>query len=421
MPAKTEQPHLLIRADAGGYLGTGHVMRMIALAQAWLDRGGSATIAACQCPDSLIGRLEEEAIGFVQLGDHEPGSNEDATETIALAGRTRSKWIVLDGYHFGSSYQKSLKEAGVKLLAVDDYGHCETWHSDLILNQNVYGADFPYPSKGDFTKVLGGGLYALLRREFTAHVDLPDTKPLTQIHNLLFTFGGVDPDNATGKVISALNSIDAPRLNIRALVGAGSPHGTILEELVSRSPHDIKLLRNISDMPSQYLWADGVIGAGGTTCLEWILFGLPAALVRVADNQNLVVDTLAAKGRCLDLGWHLDLEPAQLASQLSTWIQTAVENTNFESFRVDRQGASRVTAMLSSGLRLRPAIREDCELYFQWANDPDVRANSLNTETINWESHCNWYGSRFESPFVHFFVCVNADDNPVGQVRFEKR
>jgi len=32
--------HLYIRADADGKIGTGHIMRCIALAQAWQDQGG---------------------------------------------------------------------------------------------------------------------------------------------------------------------------------------------------------------------------------------------------------------------------------------------------------------------------------------------------------------------------------------------
>ena len=55
-------PKLLIHADAGGILGTGHVMRMIALAQAYRRRGGEVTIASVQCPEPIIDRVEELGI-----------------------------------------------------------------------------------------------------------------------------------------------------------------------------------------------------------------------------------------------------------------------------------------------------------------------------------------------------------------------
>ena len=45
---------LLIRADACMISGTGHVMRMIALAQAYLRRGGSVMMLSINCPDSIV-------------------------------------------------------------------------------------------------------------------------------------------------------------------------------------------------------------------------------------------------------------------------------------------------------------------------------------------------------------------------------
>lgn len=58
---------LCIRADAGPEQGIGHVMRCLALAQAWQDRGGTATfLTATQAP-ALHERIRREGFDLQPL------------------------------------------------------------------------------------------------------------------------------------------------------------------------------------------------------------------------------------------------------------------------------------------------------------------------------------------------------------------
>lgn len=47
--------------------------------------------------------------------------------------------------------------------------------------------------------------------------------------------------------------------------------------------------------------------------------------------------------------------------------------------------------MTDPPLSLRPAAADDCELVWQWANDPETRANSIRVERISWQEHVAWY------------------------------
>ena len=73
---------LFIRADAGGKLGTGHVMRMLALAQAYRRRGGKVDFICAQLPGALETRLQEEGCEVIRISV-EPGSATDAEQTLA--------------------------------------------------------------------------------------------------------------------------------------------------------------------------------------------------------------------------------------------------------------------------------------------------------------------------------------------------
>ena len=65
------------------------------------------------------------------------------------------------------------------------------------------------------------------------------------------------------------------------------------------------------------------------------------------------------------------------------------------------------------------ATETDIQLYYDWANDPVVRANSLNSEPIPYENHVNWFTKRLHSENAHLLILVNSTEK-IGQIRLEK-
>ena len=402
-------PPLVIRADAGGHLGTGHVMRMLALAQAWRRRGKEVIFITAECPQALIDRIATEGFTHRSIDCQKPGDLEDSSATIESA----TDWLILDGYHFKTDYQTRCREAGLKLLCVDDYGHCETWDCDILLNQNL-GA---VPDKNAPTTSLFGISYALLRQEFLDH---PRTiKPWARIKKLLITLGGSDPPNCTGHILKLLTSIDCSDLEIRVIIGPSNPHRETLKSL--NLPFEVQWRESITDMPAEYAWADGVISAGGSSCWEWLYFGLPGAVITIADNQEPVVRELKKEAVALCPGW--PSEWTDLAS-LSRWIENPADMINREhvASMVDGRGADRVVATIDGTECL---IRDtdpvlDRQFTFDLVNDPSVRSAGYATDEIPWDNHYEWLKRHHQSPDAFLFTLESTTQDPLGSLRFHR-
>ena len=112
----------------------GHVMRTLALAQAWQDEGGNAMYFQAESALGIRQRLQTEGVPST-LEALQPGSDADAERVVRFALERNAAWIVLDGYQFTERYQRLLKEAGLRILLLDDLGSCGHYWADVILNQ----------------------------------------------------------------------------------------------------------------------------------------------------------------------------------------------------------------------------------------------------------------------------------------------
>jgi UDP-2,4-diacetamido-2,4,6-trideoxy-beta-L-altropyranose hydrolase len=304
---------LVIRADANAHMGTGHLMRCLALAQGWKARGGQATFVTTCESDMLCGRLSDEGfqVGKIERPYPDPG---DSAITLQALVAHSDAWLVLDGYHFASDYQRQIKEAGRLLLVIDDTAHLAHYWADVVLNQNINAQGLHYACE-PYTRLLLGTRYVLLRSEFLAwrgwRREIPEVA-----RKVLVTLGGSDPDNQTLKVIRALQQMDVDGLEAVIVVGASNPHSRELRSAVRGSRRAIRLVHNAENMPELMAWADVAVSAGGSTCWEMAFMGLPAVILVLAENQRGIATGLDEAGVVASVGWHAGVSSSQVASTL---------------------------------------------------------------------------------------------------------
>lgn len=417
-------PPLLVRADATPQMGTGHVMRCLALAQAWQAAGGRAVLAAASLTSALEVRLQSEGIAVSRL-EAEAGSAQDVAETLALAGRECAGWLTVDGYGFSGDYQRAIVAAGLPLLAIDDYGHAGHYWAGLVLNQNLDARQEIYSSREPAARLLLGTQYALLRREFWPWRGRSRAIPAVA-RRILVTMGGADPGNATLRVIDALKSPDLPGLQVKVVVGGSNPHLGAIRQAARHCGPWLELVENATNMPGLMAWADAAVSAAGTTCWELAFMQLPALLLALAENQRPNAQEMGRLGAAVDLGWHADVTSAAISSALRSLLADPVARGSMAQAGaglVEGRGAERVAALLAEGTVLvRAAADEDCGLLFGWANDPLTRRMSLRTRPIAWQEHVEWYDRVTGDPATLLLVGEAWEAGvwvPCGQVRVD--
>ncbi|WP_103668828.1 UDP-2,4-diacetamido-2,4,6-trideoxy-beta-L-altropyranose hydrolase [Pseudanabaena sp. BC1403] len=340
--------NIIVRADASAQIGTGHVMRCLALSQTWRVLGGQAIFMLANKSPSLEARLRFEGMEVVYLSG-EAGSNEDAQQTLDLCQQFSAQWIILDGYHFGAAYQKAIKNFDVSLLFFDDNGHADHYYADLILNQNISAKIDLYQSREPYTQLLLGTQYVLLRKEFLSWKNWQRViNPIAS--KILVTLGGSDPDNVTLKVIQALQIVKSNNLEVIVVVGGSNPHYEKLQAEVAKSRTLITLQRNVSNMPELMAWADIAIAAGGSTNWELAFMGLPSLVITVADNQKESIAELDRQGVITNLGWHQDLSIEWISFTLQKLICDRLNQKKMSQQGqqiVDGEGVMRIVSKIA--------------------------------------------------------------------------
>jgi UDP-2,4-diacetamido-2,4,6-trideoxy-beta-L-altropyranose hydrolase len=327
-------------------------MRCLSLAQACQARGIGASFLG-KWEGSLSDRLT--SINFVTfpLQNVHPDAVDVLTtlswlrQIASESAQGASPWLVLDGYHFDSTYQESIRSAGYPVLVIDDLAHLSHYHANVLLNQNATAQQLSYTCDEDTVRLLGLS-YVLLRAEFLAWRGWRRTIP-DKANSLLITLGGGSPGPVIDRIIEALKQLRVPELRICWVVGPADPNFPRLMDESTRIP-ELEILFSVSDLASLMARSDAVLCTAGCTGWEVAYMGLPAAVLQVAENQRIVAQSLEAAGAACNLGWHEDLTVSRIVDVLKELLLSQEKRRQMSEqgyLLVDGGGVNRVLNCLS--------------------------------------------------------------------------
>lgn len=306
---------VLFRVDASLLLASGHVMRCLTLARALVDMGAECRFVCRNLNGHMVEYIRMAGFNVQVLSsprekmssgvDPRVGVSEiaDAIETIAAIGDWQLDWIVVDHYALALQWEQVMRRHCKRLMVIDDY--TDRSHScDILLNQNLgvseanYGVDLLEQG----CVLLMGTRYALLRPEFTCGrvAALARRGDTIAAKSIIVTMGGVDPQNITGRVLSALCGAPLPcDCDITVVMGGQAPHLSAVRAQVSLMPFKTRLVVDAADISRLMIQADIGIGAAGTTSWERCALGLPSVVMALAHNQIPLAQALEHSGAAI--------------------------------------------------------------------------------------------------------------------------
>ena len=321
-----ESLRVAFRVDASTEIGSGHVMRCLALADALAQSGARCHFIMRQQPGNMeqlvrgrghdVTMLPESALlggSSVTEGAHAAwlGTDwaTDACGTLDVLSGDTADWLVVDHYALDRRWEERVSGCARRLMVVDDLAD-RPHVCDLLLDQNLGRRENDYSGLlPAYAKPLIGPRYALLRPEFAqTRAGSLAGRENSAIESILISMGGVDRDNVTGEVLKVLEGIpELHNCRVTAVLGAACPHIDAISRLADRLSMSVEIGVNVNNMAEIMAGADVAIGAAGGSAWERCCLGLPTLLVVMADNQRNGARALQESGATLSIGGFDDI------------------------------------------------------------------------------------------------------------------
>lgn len=421
--------NVAIRTDSSTHIGSGHVMRCLALAEELRSAGHRVVFLSRQAQGDLRDLVAREyefevrtlSVSSTAMELGVASAREqivDSECTIDLINGELFDWLIVDHYSLDLQWERRVREHVAHTLVIDDLAN-RPHECDILVDHNHLLATRYLGLVPSDCELLIGPRFALLRREFygTAAERKVPSAPKT----ILISFGGTDPSNYTEPTLHAVRNLDLPGTAIEVVTGHDHPQIETLRHIEAKSP-DVTVHEHVTGIAPILARADLAIGAGGVAALERLSVGLPSIVLAVAQNQETVAEALARDGLIYYLGPASDITTHKLQIAISALcnqpLRQAMSNHGREF--VDGDGTRRILRRMQSyaPVEIREAQPHDSRMAFDWRNHPAVRASSFDPRELSWNRHEEWFTEALSNPNRHLLIGVQ-NETAIGVIRYD--
>ncbi|WP_280154591.1 UDP-2,4-diacetamido-2,4,6-trideoxy-beta-L-altropyranose hydrolase [Piscinibacter sp. XHJ-5] len=420
------------RVDGGTVIGSGHVVRCLALAHE-LRALGREVHFICRPHDGHLGAAIE-AKGFrlhlLPAGDASVAAPEarwlgadwrqDADETARVLGGVRPEWLVVDHYGIDERWETVQAPHAARLLVIDDLAN-RPHRAEWLVDQNLQPRPDRYRDRVPAgCRLLLGPRHALLRKAFREQASRLPARD-GAVRRMLACVGGADPQGVLPRILDAWQALGPERPALDIAVGAHSPKLALLRARCSALP-GCTLHVDSEDIASLMAEADLLVCAAGTINWERCCLALPAVMTEIAANQRDNLRLLARQRTGVSIGRAEALAAADLAALLQRLLArpSLLKRMGQRCARlVDGLGAFRVAAAMSADdVALRPARESDGEAAWAWRNAESTRRYFTDPRPLPLARHLDWWHAAVADPRRSLLI-AHLGATGIGVVRLD--
>lgn len=405
---------LIIRADGNSQMGLGHVIRSLALAQMLNDHFECIFMVRNPLPS-----LQEQILDICNDLIILPNCSDDLDEAKQIANTylTGNEIVVLDGYHFITKYQQTIKDTGCKVVCIDDI-HAYHFVADVVINHAPSATQKHYSTDKE-TKMLLGLDYALLRPVFhkIASQGCDQDKSAIQRQGIFICLGGSDHQNITSPLIRYVSEVkEIERVNV--VVGAANQYKS---EILNESKKDKRIIvqENLSSEKMAELMARSSIAIvpASTISLEAIACGCKIICGFYVDNQLEYYQYYEQSHEVTTIGDFRHINNTIVKEKLKKSLNSQNKVSNLIDGRAPERLLEQMIALLP--LHVRRARQEDVDLLFRWENECRVKQCAYDNKKVQFSDYKKRFKQSLNSSETNIFIAT-VNDLPLAQIRFYK-
>lgn len=321
-------------------IGMGHVYRTITIADQLF--GHDVSIITYQSDKNAIDLFEKGDAKIIKT------TKKSLIESIK---NENPDIIINDILDTSRKYILELKKIGYFVVNFEDLGNGSD-EADLVFNALYEKTNHKPNHRFSYQ-------YECLNERFL----LRSPAPFKDVpRTLLLTFGGVDQNNMSYRILKLSNQIfnATPIENIIAIVGAGYSHYDELKKLADNSEKNkIVIHKNVTNMPKIISQSDVAITSNGRTIFELAVMGIPTISIAQNDRETLHLFARYDKGiKYLGIAYNLDDTAIlkEIKSICSKKTRYKMHAELLKAGKIIRNGTSRV-------------IDEVLHEYWRWKNE----------------------------------------------------